>query len=188
MRQAADVDMISTPTPVRISGAVNAGGRKTWRAPVPTMTTSGSHARSRAIVAASRSPGPRSLKSVAGAPSPSRTVSVNVVSSTLTNPAPYAVIRWPPASEWSFMPVPLHGRCGMVPPPVRGDDGLEERRRARPDGRSIALVSPYLRGGARIASRMRLRKRPALRHALHSPMPAFLDVVAPSVEGSRPRA
>ena len=97
--------MTSTPIPARVMGARSSGDGNTWREPVPMMTTSGLCSHSRSIVSTLKSSGPRSPKSVAFAYGPTMTVPVIVVSFTMTNPAPYAVIRCRLAvgSEWSFM-------------------------------------------------------------------------------------
>ena len=108
MRQAAEVDMTSTPIPARANGARSSGDGNTWREPVPMMTTSGLCSQSRLIVVTLKSSGPRSSKSVAFASGPTITVPVIVASFTMTNPAPYAVIRCRlvAGSECSFMWIP----------------------------------------------------------------------------------
>lgn len=127
--------MTSTPIPARASGARSSGDGNTWREPVPMMTTSGSCSRSRPIVEALKSSGPRSLKSVEVPFGPIMTVPEIVTSFTVTNPAPYAVIRCPLVvveSEWSFMSTPRI--AGAV---------WNCRRSGLPNARRDGTRSPY---------------------------------------------
>lgn len=122
--------MTSTPMPARASGARSSGDGNTWREPVPMMMTSGFCSRSRSIVETLKSSGLRSVKSVEVPSGPTMTVPVIVISFTVTNPTPYALIRCPPVvveSEWSFMSTPRNCRRGMERSPVRRVECTERR-------------------------------------------------------------